>query len=175
MTSTAPVMNDEAGLARNTTLGAISARQGVAALRGVLDPVAAELRPVDRGHLGLDVAGRDRVEPGCPSRPTPRPATSSAGARRPWRVEVLGGLPLRAVDDHPRDRAHVDDRPAARGGHEEQAGGHAALPQRGHVQVEHLRPFIVGHLRGFLVWMHEIPALLTRMSRPSRAPRRPGG
>ena len=68
--------------------------QRVALLRGVLDPVPPEFRAVHGGHLGLHVAGRDRVDPDAQPGPLrgQRPGQLVHGGLG----RVVGGLPLRA-------------------------------------------------------------------------------
>ena len=118
---------------------------GVSLLRGVFDPVSAELRVVDRRHVRLDVAGRHRVHPD--------PVRSPFGSERLRQVVdrrlrgVVGGLHLGTVHDHARHRPDVDDA-AASPLHHVRSDRLGHPPEGGEVRVEDMAPLGVGHLEG---------------------------
>ena len=119
-------------------------RQRVAAHRRVVDPQRLEPRVIDRRHLGLHVARRQRVHAHVVRRPLRRQRLRELVHGRLGRV--VGRLPLRAVDDHRRDRADVDDHAAATGDH--LLADHArAVPDAVDVDVEDRPPLLVGDLQ----------------------------
>ena len=103
--------NDEASLGQEDHRRCQLLDRAVATHRCVLDPVLAEARLVDRGHVGLDVAGRQRVDPHpelAPLRGQAAGEVVHGGLGR-----VVGGLPLGPVDDEARHGPDVDDRARA--------------------------------------------------------------
>ena len=117
--------------------------QRVALHRRVVDPARLELRVVDRRHLGLDVARRERVDAHAVRRPLRGQRLGELVDRRLG--GVVGRLPLRPVDDLGRDRADVHDRAGPALDHlpPDRAG---AAPQAVDVDVPHRAPLLLRHL-----------------------------